>query len=25
VTAKDIAECFEGQKATSKPASFPFF
>ena len=25
VTAKDIFECFNGKKATSKPTSFPFF
>ncbi|MGR8999316.1 MAG: tetratricopeptide repeat protein [Gammaproteobacteria bacterium] len=25
VTAEQIAECFKGQKATSKPTSFPFF
>jgi hypothetical protein len=25
VTAEEIIECFKDQKATSKPASFPFF
>jgi len=25
VTTEDIIECFQGKKATSKPASFPFF
>ena len=25
VTAEKIVECFKGQKATSKPKSFPFF
>jgi hypothetical protein len=25
VTAEAIVECFQGKKAASKPASFPFF